>query len=55
MAIVSSKDIQALREELNKGKGPRDAGVVTAADLARIKASTKIETKEEARMTQTIL
>lgn len=47
IAIVSAKDVASLREELNKGKAPRDAGLVTAADLARIKASTKIETKEE--------
>ena len=47
IAIVSAKDIASMREDLQKGKQPRDAGVVTASELARIKASTKIQTKQE--------
>jgi hypothetical protein len=42
VAVVSAKDIATMREELNKGKGPRDAGIVAVSELARIKASTKI-------------
>ena len=43
-----------MREELGKGKVPKEAGVVTAADLARIKDSTKIMSREEMEMTKRI-
>jgi len=43
VAIVTAKDIQTMRDELIKGKAPRDAGIVTASEIARIKASTKIQ------------
>ena len=36
-----------MREDLQKGKQQREAGIVTANELARIKASTKIQTKQE--------
>jgi len=36
-----------MRADLNQGKMPKEAMVVTAADLARIKASTKIQSKDE--------
>lgn len=42
VAIVSVNDIAKMREDLTKGKAPRVAGIVTAGELQRIKASTKI-------------
>lgn len=43
-----------MRDELIKGKAPKQAAVVTASDLARIKASTKIETREETTLAKRI-
>lgn len=54
VAIVTAKDIKTMRDELIKGKAPRDAGIVTASEIARIKASTKIQSQEEAKLTKKI-
>jgi len=43
-----------MREDLNKGKAPRDAAIVSAADLARIKASTKIQSQQETMLAKKI-
>ena len=36
-----------MRADLTQGKVPKEAVIVTASDLARMKASTKIMSKEE--------
>jgi hypothetical protein len=43
-----------MREDLTKGKVAKEAMVVTASDLARMKASTKVETKEETMLARKI-
>jgi hypothetical protein len=54
VAVVSLKEIEAMRDDLNKGKAPREAAIVTAADLARIKASTKIQSQQETMLAKKI-
>lgn len=44
-AIVSNDELRKMREDIEKGKGAtRDAAILTSNDIARMKASTKIET-----------
>lgn len=46
--------MRMLRQDTNKGKATA-AGILTMGELARIKNSTKIETLEDKRATQTII
>ena len=56
VAIVNNDDLRAMRADIEKtGKGAtRSAAVVTAADIARMKASAVIVTESEAKQQRKI-
>lgn len=45
-SVISTKELRELRAQTEKGQ-KADAAIITASELERIKASTKIQTKEE--------
>jgi len=47
-SVVSNDDLRKMREDIDKGKGAtRDAAILTTNDIARMKASTKIQSVQE--------
>lgn len=46
VAIISNDDLRQLRSDTEKGLN-RKGAIITQTDLARMRGSTRIETKEE--------
>lgn len=53
-AVVTADGVRALRQKAEAAK-PQEVSIISKAELDRIKAITKIQTKEDQEMQKTVL